>query len=43
MFEPIVANDTLELRHSWSFLAAMRFGKAIVLDICEHESEKEEG
>lgn len=42
MFEPIVANDTLELRHLRCLLAAMRFGKAIILDKCKQESKKEE-
>jgi hypothetical protein len=43
MFEIMVADDTLGLRHLRCLLAAMRFGKAIILDKCEQESEKEEG
>ncbi len=42
MLEPIVPEDTLELRHCRWFLAAMRFGIAIILNICEQESEYEE-
>jgi hypothetical protein len=43
MFEIVVANDTLELRHLWCLLAAMRFRKAMILDKCEQKSENEEG
>lgn len=42
MLEPIVSQDTLHLRHCRWFLAAMSFGKAIVLNRCEQESEQEE-
>jgi hypothetical protein len=42
MLEPIVPEDTLQLRHCRWFLAAMRFGIAIILNGCEQESEQEE-
>jgi hypothetical protein len=43
MFEAIVADDALKLRLLRCLFAAMRSGKAMVLDKCEQKSEKEEG